>query len=577
MPIAGSQGQRFRFGPFEFEVRSGVLRRSGKALQLQPQPAKILALLVSRRGDVVTREELQHEIWGKNTFVDFEHSLNFSVRQVRAALRDSAKKPRFIETLPRRGYRFLASVSESSAQAIRSLAVLPLENLSADPEQEYFADGMTDELITQLAKISTIRVISRTSVQYYRRVRKSLTQIARKLNVDAVVEGTVLRSGQQVRITTQLIDAREETHLWAESYERDIGDVLQLQAELARAIARQIQVKLSSDEQWRLKPSRPIDPVAYECYLRGRYFWNRRTEESLEHAQCYFGEAIERDSSFPLAYAGLADTYFYRGYIFGRMDPKDAMPKARAAALKALECDPTLGEAHVSLAIVQLLYDWDWPAARQEFQTALQFAPNYPTAHHAYSAFLACRGQPEQGVREAKQALAIDPLSILINNIVGEMYLFSGKWAEAIEQFRRTIEMDPNVWLSHENLGIALEEIGKPAEAVDQYLLARSVGGAGSELLADLRAAYVCSGLNGFWQKQLEVDLGRWKGWHVDTFGIASLYARLGAADEALAWLEEAFRARSGWMIWIKSYPCFRNLHSLPGFQDIARRVGLPQ
>jgi TolB-like protein/Tfp pilus assembly protein PilF len=576
MQFLASRGSIFRFGPFEFEVRSGVLRRSGKPLPLQPQPAKVLALLVSRRGDVVTREELRHEVWGGTTFVDFEHNLNFSVRQVRAALRDSARKPRFIETLPRRGYRFMAAVTEASTQAISSLAVLPLENLSNDPEQEYFADGMTDELITELAKIGTLRVISRTSVQSYRRARKPLAQIARRLNVDAVVEGTVLRSGNRIRITAQLIDAREETHLWAEVYERDIGDVLQLQAELAQAIPRQVHIQLTNDEQSRFKPARRVDPASYERYLRGRYFWNQRTEKSLQRAQDYFSEAISRDSHYALAYAGLADTYFYRGYIFGNMDPKDAMPKAKEAALKALECDPGLGEAHVSLAIVQFLFDWDWPGARQEFRTALRLSPNYPTGHHAFAAFLACTGQPEKGLEESKQALAIDPLSVPINNIVGEMYMFNGKWADAIDQFRKTVELDPNAWIPHENLGIAFEETGNSGEAVEEYLLARTARGAPNQLVAELRSTYVLVGLQGFWQRQLEIELRKWTGSHSDTFRIASLYARLGVADEAIAWLDKALEMRSGWMVWIKSYPCFQGVCGHPAFREIARRVGLP-
>jgi TolB-like protein/Tfp pilus assembly protein PilF len=577
MNSASLQAKVVRFGPFEFEVRSGILRKAGKPLQLQPQPAKILALLVTRCGDVVTREELQREIWGDDTFVDFEHNLNFSVRQIRAVLRDNPKKPRFIETLPRRGYRFISNVSESSVQTIQSLAVLPLENLSNDPEQDYFADGMTDELITELAKISNLRVISRTSVQCYKKARKPLPQIARKLNVDAVVEGTVLRSGDRVRITAQLIDARREAHLWAQGYERNIDDVLQLQAELAQAIALQIHVKLSSDEQSRLQPARQVNPAAYECYLRGRYFWNRRTEETLVRAHDYFSQAIGHDAGYALAHAGLADTYFYRGYVFGRLEPREAMPHAKAAVSRALELDPSLGEAHISLALVQFLFDWDWKAARSSFEKGLRLSPNYATGYHAYSAFLACTGHLEQSIHEAQRALTLDPLSIPIHNILGEMYMFNRDWERAIAQFQNTIEMDSNVWIPHENLGIVYEQLGDHETSVDQYLIARGCAGAKAESLAELRNAYAESGLSGFLQRQVEFDLSNWDGWHVGAFRIASLYARLGQADLAIEWIRRIFDARSGCMVWTKLYPWFTSLQDHPAFREMTRQVGLPE
>jgi len=566
-----------RFGPFEFEIRNGILRKGGKPLQLPPQPARILALLVTRCGDVVTREELQHEIWGDDTFVDFEHNLNFSVRQIRAVLRDNPKKPRFIETLPRRGYRFISNVSESSIQTIQSLAVLPLENLSNDPEQEYFADGMTDELITELAKIINLRVISRTSVQCYKKARKPLPQIARKLNVDAVVEGTVLRSGDRVRITAQLVDARHEAHLWAEGYERNMDDVLDLQAELAQAIALQIHVKLSSDEQFRLLPPRQVSPAAYECYLRGRYFWNRRTEETLVRAHDCFTQAIGHDPRYALAHAGLADTYFYRGYVFGRLEPRAAMPHAKAAVSRALELDPSLGEAHISLALLQFLFDWDWKAARSSFERGLRLSPNYATGYHAYSAFLACTGHLEQSIHEAQRALTIDPLSIPIHNILGEMYMFNRDWDRAIAQFHKAIEMDPNVWILHENLGIVYEQLGDLQTSADHYLISRSCAGASNESLAQLRQAYAEFGLPGFLQKQVEIDLSHWDGWHVGAFRIASLYARLGQAEAAIECIRRIFDARSGCMVWTKLYPWFTSLQDHPVFREMTRQVGLPE
>jgi TolB-like protein/Tfp pilus assembly protein PilF len=467
-------------------------------------------------------------------------------------------------------------VFPDAANTIRSLAVLPLENLSPEAEQEFFAAGITDELITELAKIGALRVISRTSVQPYKRARKPLSAIAKRLNVDAVVEGTVTRFGNRVRITAQLIHARREQHLWAESYERDLGDALRLQAEVAQAIANQIHVRLTEEEHSRLRSVRRIDPAAYECYLRGRYFWNKRTEENLVKAKEYFEQAIEKEPGYAVAYSGLADTYFYRGYTFGRMVPKDAMPKARAVALQALELDGMLAESHTSLAMVRFFFDWDWSGAEAEFRTALRLNPNYATAHHAYAALLAATGRMSEAIASSKCALEIDPLSIPINNIAGMMLAFAHRWDEAIDQYRRTIDMDPMVWLPHLNLGLAPEEMEKHSEAIEEYLKASELSGTSAEALRELRKAYEAYGLRGFRKKQLEIDLARWKGWHPDTFLIAAHYARLNEIDDALAWLERAYEARSGAMVWMKLYPYFKNLYLNPHFQNMVRQVGLP-
>jgi TolB-like protein len=574
-----SSGRRelIRFGSFEFDLQSVVLRKAGKSLRLQPQPAKILSFLITRAGKLVTREELRPEIWGGNTFVDFEHNLNFCIRQIRTVLRDNAKKPRFIETLPRRGYRFVAAVKEVPAQAIHSLAVLPLENLSRDPEQEYFADGITDELITQLAKIAALRVVSRTSVQQYKRARQPLPEIALRLDVDAIVEGTILRSNDRIRICAQLIDARKEEHLWSESYERDLRDVLKVQAEVAQAIAGQVHVRLTAEEQSRLKAAPSCNPAAYKAYLRGRYFWNKRNEESLKSAKRYFEEAIDKDPGYALAYSGLADSYFYRGYIFGQMEPREAMPKAKAAALKALELEPKLAEAHVSLALVLLFFDWDFPAAQREFQSALALNPSYATAYHAYSACLAITGRLAAAIETSKRALAVDPLSIPIHNIVGEMLMFAGLWDEAVEQYRRAIEMDQNVALLHENLATVLAQKGQLQESVEECLVMRALRGETGECLAELRAAYQRFGLRGFQQSQLALDLERWNGSPSDAFRISAQYAELGQGDDAIHWLEKLYEARAGLILWVKLYPHFKGLHNHRRFQEITAEVGLPR
>ena len=572
---SGHNSEVVRFGPFELDILSHELRCKGKLIRLQRQPSRLLAALVSRPGKLITREELRQQIWDSATFVDFEQGLNACILRIRAALKDDPEHPKFIETLPRQGYRFVGCIERprTGEQVIESLAVLPLENLSSDSEQEYFAEGMTDELITALANVGGLRIISRTSVKQFKGVRKSLSEIARKLDVDAIVEGTVLRCKDRVRITVQLIRANREEHLWAESFERTLDNVLKLQEELANAIATRIHVRLSKQSQ---APARRIDPAALDDYLRGRYFWNKRTEQTLNKAQQYFEQAIEKDPAYARAYAGLADTYFYRGYYFGRMDPRDAMPKAKAAASKALELDASLAEAYTSLALVQFFFEWDWAGAEQQLKTAIRLDRNYATAHHVYCVLLAIMRRFDESIAEAQRGLEVDPLSIPINNIVGEMFMAARDWDRAIVQYRKTIEMDPGVALVHENLGVALEQSGDLDEAVQEYLCARQVAGVPTERLAELRELYVTHGLHAFRQKDLELALAQKNGRNWDAMLIASLYAQLVERDQALAWLEEAYKLRCGSLVWLTIYPYFDNLLPDPRFQNLLARVGLP-
>jgi TolB-like protein/Tfp pilus assembly protein PilF len=580
LSIFANHFEVLRFEEFELNIQSGELRKHGKVLRLQPQPAKVLSLLCLQPGKLVTRDELKRQVWDDATFVNFEEGLNFCIRSIRAILQDNADDPQFIETLPRRGYRFIAPVEQllpDASERIDSVAVLPLENLSHDPDEDFFAEGMTDELITELAKIHGLRVISRTSVKQYKSARKSLPEIARRLNVSAIVEGTVLRFENRARITVQLIRARKDEHLWAQSYERELGDILKLQAELARTIAAQIHVRLSAHDQLRLSSARRIDPSAYEAYLRGRFFCNKRTEENLKKAREYFQQAIAMEPSYASAHSGLADTYFYSGYYFGNMDPTEAMPRARDAALKALELDNALAEAHTSLGLVKFFFDWDLAGAAEEFRNAIALNPNYATAYQVHAVLLGATQRHDESIAEARRGLEVDPLSIPVNNIVGEMLSAARQWERAIDQYRKTLELDPTVALVHENLGTALEEIGQYDEAIEEYLVARALLGEDDRIVTELRKAYETSGVRGFRQKQLQVALARWAGWHVDSFQIASFYARLGDPKPAIAWLEKAHEARSGMLIWLRMYPDFKNVLSHPEFRHLARRVGLPE
>src|SRR5947208_10038539 len=396
-----------RFGVFEVDRRSGELRKRGVKIKLQDQPLQILEIVLGRSGEVVTREEIRGRIWPADTFVDFDQGLNNAIKRLRESLGDSPDNPRFIETVPRHGYRFIGNLGVTSGQ-IKSLAVLPLENLSRDPEQEYFADGLTEALITTLAKIGDLRVASRTSSMLYKGARKSLREIASDLNVDTIVEGTVMRDGDRVRITAQLIDPTKDEHLWAESYERHLSHILDLQSEVSQAIARQIQIKLTPQERAQLAQTHSVEPEAYEAYLRGRYYWLQRSREGHVNAVKYFQQAIDKDQTWAPAYAGLADALSIIG-LWGLVRPGEGCGKAKVLALKALEIDPGLGEAHASLAWATAHYDYDFVTAEMEFERSLELNPRNSTAHHWFGMCLGMMERQAEAITEMKRAIRLDP------------------------------------------------------------------------------------------------------------------------------------------------------------------------
>src|SRR5438445_7720205 len=545
--------ERLRFGVFEVDLRAGELRKHGLQIRLQEQPFQVLAILLEHGREVVTREELQKKLWSADTFVDFDQGLNKAINKIREALSDSAETPRFVETVARRGYRFLAEVTvvDAAAQkgrepankaafqtrdrdrtpssgeqaarrrlipslarriygwrrvlllvillawtfhsrnrpplAIRSLAVLPLENLSADASQDYFADGMTDELITDLGQINSLRVISRTSVMAYKGARKPLAQIARELNVDAVVEGTVLRSGDQVRITAQLIEASTDKHLWSQSYQGELRDTLALQNRVARAIADQIRINLTPQEQAALRNVKVVNPEAYESYLKGRYFWNKRTSDGLKAALAYFNQAIEEDPKYAQAYSGLADTYALLGdWQYAVMTPKEALPKAKVAAIKSLELDSGQGEAHNSLAFVLDGFDWNLEAGGKEFQRAIELSPSYATAHHWYAWHLSLLGRYDEAIGEMRRAEDLDPLSLIINADLAELLVLAHSYDEAIRQSRKTIEMDANFALAHNQLAQAYLGNHMYDEAIAELQKAVQLSGGSPTCVANL-------------------------------------------------------------------------------------------
>jgi TolB-like protein/Tfp pilus assembly protein PilF len=574
-----------RFGDFEFDSRARQLRKHGHTIRLHGQPLEILGLLLERPAQVVLREELRARLWPQDTFVDFEHSLNAAVNKLREALDDDANNPRFIETVPRRGYRFISAVGlhdsqnllgEWSSPRIQSLVVLPLENLSNDPEQEYFADGMTDQLITNLAQISALKVISRTSATRYKGTKKSLPEIARELHVDAVVEGAVMWVGGRVRISAQLIEAPTDYHLWAASYERDLRDVLSMQEEVTRAIASEIRVNLSAQEQARLASTRPIDPEAYRFYLKGRYYWNKRSLEGFQKAIEYFQQATAKDPAYALAYVGLADTYTYFSF-FDVVPPREAMPKAKAAAARALEIDNRLGEAHVSLGYVSYMYDWDWPAAGKHFEQALTLNPAYSRAHTFYPFYLSSLGRSEEALAVAKRSLDLDPASPAVNHSLAVQFYFARQFEQAIEQAHKTLELDPNFAISYELLGEVYVSRGMYREGLSELEKYSALSRGRAMSLALLGCAHARLGERSQALRMLEQLEATSKERYTPAFSFAVVYAGLGEKDQAFAWLEKAYGERTSRLGYLKVEPLWDPLRPDPRFADLVRRMGLPQ
>jgi TolB-like protein/DNA-binding winged helix-turn-helix (wHTH) protein/Flp pilus assembly protein TadD len=626
-----------RFGAFEADVQSGELTKHGKRIQLQEQPFQLLVTLLEKPGEVVTREELRGRLWPQTT-VDFDHGLNKAISKIREALGDSSGHPRFVETIARRGYRFLADVAvvrnglleagahdarylvssnlpslvltaenkngrisnltrnllglglalvitcsaswvfyhrTHSSPVIRSLAVLPLENLSGDTSQDYFVDGMTDELITRLAQISSLRVISRTSAMAYKNARKPLSAVAKELNVDAVAEGSVLRFGDRVRITAQLIDARSDKHIWADSYDEDIRDALVLQSKVTTAIATQIRAALNPQEQLTLAKSRTVNPEAYEAYLKGRYFWNKRTGQGLRTAIEYFGRAVEIDPRYAEAYSGLADAYAIAGdWKMGVLPPQDAFARATAAAAEALALDDTLSEARTSLALALDLYGWNWVAAEAEYKHAIQLNPGYATAHQWYSWHLFMVGRNTEAMLELKKAENLDPLSLIIKTDIADALCVAHRYDEAVEQSEKALKMDPNFAVGHYERGQALAQKHMNDEAITEFQRAIELGGPSGAFQANLGYTYAVSGRKEEALKIIDnLESRRPQNQSVDA-DIALIYVGLGNQDEAMVRLNKAYDARFKASILLR--PAFDPLRPDPRFQDLLRRIGLP-
>ncbi|MCU1248404.1 MAG: Adenylate cyclase [Edaphobacter sp.] len=583
-----SNSSRLRFGPYELEPIERALLRHGRPVRITPKLFDTLLLLVQHAGHLVSREDMIRAVW-KETFVE-DGNLAHNVSVLRKILGEGSNGHVYIETVSRHGYRFILPVEEaakisktsvSSTRTLRdmhSLAVLPLDNLSGDPEQEYFADGMTEALITGLAQLLPLKVISRTSVVRYRGTQKSLPQIGEELRVDAIVEGTVFRVGRRVRITVQLLDASLDRHLWAATYERDLRDVLRLQRDLAEAIAAEIQLTLNPRKRGSRASARRLSATAYETYLKGRYCWHLRTEEGLKQSIDHYQIAIKKDPEYALAFTGLADSYALCGSRrLGERPPQENMRKAKEAALRGLELDENLADAHLSLATLKFQFDWDWDGAEREFRSAIGLNPNSATSHQRYAMYLATMSRMKEAMHEMECARNLDPLSPIILTATGRLLHFQRRYDEAIGFQRQALAIEPNFVEAHFNLGMIFEQKAMFQQAISEFRKAIRIAGEHADYWsAALGHAYGLAGmkneavriLDNLQQLTAERSI-------VSPFDIAWVHLGLGEVGPALLWMEKALEERCGALVYQNIEPALDPLREDGRFQGLLRRIGL--
>lgn len=642
------QGAKYLFGPFELRTRTRELYKHGVKLKLLPQAYQVLALLLEHSGECVTREELQKRVWPSDTFVDFENGVNTAIKQLRASLSDSAAEPRYIETLPKLGYRMIVAVEfeagskgeraaeakEESAGATASnevsasppaarpisstkrlwftaaavsvlgiaclvaflkwpraplipqpaapaarimVAVLPFKNLTGDDTQDYFSDGLTEEMIAQLGRLDPkeLGVIARTSVMHYQHSSEKVDQIGSELDVQYVLEGSVRRDSQKVRINAELIEVDGQRQLWAQQYDRELTNLLVVQAEIAREISDSIQQTLGSPQHSEPIRTPTLTPQAYQAYdlcLKGLYFWNKRTGQGLQQAIVYFQQAIAIDPNYAPAFAGLSNTYaLMPGYMLA--PAAEYMPKAREAAVRALQTDDELPEAHVALALILENYDWDWNSAEKEYRRAIELNPNYATAHHWYAEFLTWQGRFDEALRESESARRLDPLSLIIAADRGAILYFARQYDRSIEQFQNVLEMDPSFGRAH--LGIdAYMQLGRFDEALAKVEEWRRLSGDGTNIRSRLVYIYGRTGQ----KDKARAELRKLEAMNAarpqDPVAMAVAYIGIGNNEAALSSLEKAYAERSNLLTALNVEPVYDPLRQDARFQELLRRVG---
>ena len=646
-----------RFGPFELKPASGELRRDGATVKLPPQPLKVLVLLAENAGQLVTREEIQRQVWGSGTFVDFDKGLNFCIKQIREALGDNAQSPSYIETLPRRGYRFIAPVEDlleagpvdtaspdndearnqptpisgeqqidkpSQQQgepaahlprrspgsfrrraAVVALAillltgsyfawryitrqvhpsdsrimilVLPFENLNRDPAQDYFSDGLTEEMIAQLGRLQPERlgVIARTTALTYKNTSKDIRQIGRELGVSYVLEGSVRREGERVRITAQLIQVGDQANLWSETYERSERDVLELQSEVAGRVAQSLALELLPPSRPDMKRIRPTDPEAYDAYLKGRFLVTKDTLPDLERSITYFDQATEKDPNFAPAYAAAVDARVLLT-TWKNTSTLEATSKAKADASRAVDLDPTLGEAYAALGSVNLWFEWKWSEAEANIKRAIELNPSNPNIHILYASYLISRGQTEQAVSHIKQAVELDPVSLLTTGLSAELHLTAGRYDDAIALSGRMLELEPKSPAAHWFLINAYKAKGMYQEARELILKRMSESGDRQESIDLLKQGDAKEALERMERRQFErMKESLSKGGSQNAAWVSQTFAGMGERDLAFEWLEKAYAERLPSLLFFNIDPGWNPLREDPRFTDFARRMGL--
>jgi TolB-like protein/Tfp pilus assembly protein PilF len=576
MPTANKQ--LFRFGEFEIDPEAFELRKAGNQVRLQRQPFKLLLLLVRRAGEVLHRTVIEKEIWGDQVHVDFEGGLNFCIKQIRTALQDDAGTPRFIETLPKQGYRFIASVQRQ--QRSRSdervmLAVLPFGNLTGQADQEYFTDGMTEELITQLSRLNPQRlgVIAFTSAKQYKDTSKSIDQIGRELRVDYIIEGSVKRAGNRVRIAAQLVEVTDQSYLWAEAYNRTLDDIITIQTDVAQRVAHSLMLELLPDHRAQMSRSSTGDSAAYDMYLKGRFYWNKRTEDGFMKALKYYQAAIERDPEYAPAYCGIADVYEIAAF-YSTIPPKEAYEKSRVAIAKALDLAPGYAEAHTSSAYGKFLYEWDFEGAEAAFKHALELNPNQVTGHYWYGLCLAALQRFDDALAQMKLALELDPLSLVVNSHKGWVLYFARRYQDAINQLLDTIEIDSNFSVAHFFLGLVYMQTAQYAEAARHFIRTRETTNDHPAAIAGLVAATARLGKKTEAKKLLAELENLAERRYVIPYYLTLAYLGLGDHPRAIQWLERSCEDRSAYMSNINADPALDPLRDSARFEKLVRRVG---
>jgi TolB-like protein/Tfp pilus assembly protein PilF len=576
--VTGLADRRFySFGRFRLDPAGRILFRGKRTVPLPPKAADILLLLVENAGNVIEKRDLLKQVW-RDAFVE-EGSLTRTISILRKAL--DAGRREFISTVPTRGYRFTARVEgpSSALATLQSsrvmLAVLPFENLSGQKSQEYFSDGLTEEMITQLGRVNPDRlgVIARTSAMQYKNTRKTIHQIGRELLVSHVVEGSVRRASGRVRVTAQLIQVSDQTHLWAESYERNTSDILALQNEVARTIARQIQIKLIPQDAQRVSASGSISPEAYEAYLKGRYLWNQRTLDALQKSLKHFEKAIEIDPDYAPSYAGVADSYLTL-QDYGHLPTIEATAKAKQAASEALRRDELLSEPHISLGHAYF-HEFNWSAAEQEFKRGLELNPNYAVGHFYFANYWLARGRFQDALAEARQAQALDPFSVPVRSNVAMALFYSGQYDQAIEQCMQVLEIHTDSAFEYADLGRVYWEKGMRQEAIRAFKKAVTYSCRGSLYLAELGYAYAATGRRPDALQILRELTKRAREQYVSPYAFALIYTGIGNKDQAFAWLDRAYEERASTLPFLKTNPTLASLRSDPRFLALLRRMGL--